>query len=80
MLSVKEHSVYEMLDKYRPYLTDLQYKNIKSVIANQLLEGIYPTQNNIEVMVSLVTNKKTSQEILQEILEPYKTGKELRAS
>ncbi len=80
MFSVKEHSVYEMLDKYRSSLTDSQYKNIKSVIANQLLEGIYPTQKNFEIMVSLVTNKKTSQEILQEILESYKTSRELRAS
>ncbi len=80
MLSPKEHRAYEMLDKYRPYLTDLQYKNIKSVIANQLLEGIYPTQKNLEVMVGLVTNKKTSQEILREVLESYKTGRELRAS
>lgn len=80
MFNIQEQKAYQMLEKYRSQLDDLQYNDIKSVVANQVLEGLYPSEKNLQDLVDVVTNKRTHQEVLQEILHSYKTDKLPHAS
>jgi len=60
-----------MLEQYRSQLDSTQYEDIKSVVANQVLEGLYPSEKNLQDLVDVATGKKTNQEVLQEILHSY---------
>jgi hypothetical protein len=71
MFNIHEQKAYEILTKYRSQLDDTQYEDIKFVVANQVLEGLYPSEKNIQDLVDVATNKKTHKEVLQEILYRY---------
>ncbi len=68
MFNIYEQNAYQLLEKYRSQLDDSQYDDIKSVVANQVLEGLYPSEKNLQDLVDVVTSKRTHQEVLQEIL------------
>jgi hypothetical protein len=71
MFNDYEQKAYQMLDKYRLQLDSTQYEDIKFVVANQVLEGLYPSEKNLQDLVDVATSKKTQQEVLQEILCNY---------
>jgi len=71
MFNIQEQKAYQMLEQYRSLLDSSQYNDLKFVVANQVLEGLYPSEKNLQDLVDVITHKKTHQEVLQEILHSY---------
>ena len=71
MFNIHEQKAYQMLEQYRSELDTSQYNDLKFVVANQVLEGLYPSEKNLQDLVDVITNKRTHQEVLKEILHSY---------
>ena len=71
MFNIHEQKAYQMLEQYRSELDSSQYNDLKFVVANQVLEGLYPSEKNLQDLVDVITNKRTHQEVLKEILHSY---------
>ncbi len=69
-----------MLEKYRSQLDNSQYEDIKFVVANQVLEGLYPSEKNLQDLVDVATGKRTHEEVLREILQSYNIDSSIHAS
>ena len=68
MFNHHEKKAYQLLDKYRITLNKSQYMILKSIVANQVLEGLYPSEQNIQDLIDVITKKKTYQEVIENII------------
>ncbi len=53
MFNIQEKKAYQMLERYRSQLDNSQYEDIKFVEANQVLEGLYPSEKNLQDLVDV---------------------------
>ncbi len=71
MQSQREMYAYKKLETIFSGIDQSMQKSVRFVVANQLLEGLYPDEDTLELLVEIASGKRDEREVLQETIAQY---------